>query len=441
MLEALRRTRDQDRFGPADLEFARAVITATRAIPDLVFALIFVLTLDKQNAINFQLLGGVWILQTFPAIVFSLYTRWFHKWALLAGWAVSMVYGTWAAYNVVNPTTGKHFGGSLAEIPGLGEMGYTGVDEARVIEILRALLSALRYAHAHGVVHRDVKAENVLFDDTESPLLADFGIALRRGFGPRVTAAGLAVGSTAYMAPEQARGEDVDGRADLYSLGVLAWEMLSGHLPYQAGDALSMAVMHAQDPIPKLPPRLRHWQRFMNRALAKHPGERFHDVAQMSELRRRTGMALAAGQNEGLLFRFRDMIQAGAVDFVHGEGLLMAPTIAVPEMLARNGLSLQDFDFYELHEAFAAQVLCTLRAWESEEYCRNRLGLEAPLGRIDPAKINPNGSSLATGHPFAATGARIVATAAKHLKAIGGGRCLVSICTAGGMGVVAILER
>lgn len=133
--------------------------------------------------------------------------------------------------------------------------------------------------------------------------------------------------------------------------------------------------------------------------------------------------------------------QVAAVDFVHGEGLLMAPTVAVPEMLKRNGLTLQDFDIYEIHEAFAAQVLCTLRAWESEDYCKNRLGLDAPLGRIDPAKINPNGSSLAAGHPFAATGARIVATAAKELKQRGGGRCLISICTAGGMGVVAILER
>ena len=130
-----------------------------------------------------------------------------------------------------------------------------------------------------------------------------------------------------------------------------------------------------------------------------------------------------------------------AVDFVHGEGLLMAPAVAVAELLARNGLTLQDFDFYEIHEAFAAQVLCTLRAWESEEYCRTRLGLDAPLGRIDPERINPNGSSLATGHPFAATGARIVATAAKELAQRGQGRCLVSICTAGGMGVVAILER
>ena len=130
-----------------------------------------------------------------------------------------------------------------------------------------------------------------------------------------------------------------------------------------------------------------------------------------------------------------------AVDFVHGEGLLMAPTVAVAEMLRRNKLTLQDFDFYEIHEAFAAQVLCTLRAWENEDYCRTRLGLDAPLGRIDPVRMNPNGSSLATGHPFAATGARIVATAAKELAQRGGGRCLISICTAGGMGVVAILER
>ena len=150
--------------------------------------------------------------------------------------------------------------------------------------------------------------------------------------------------------------------------------------------------------------------------------------------------AWAEKHGHEVLCRLRDA-HVAAVDFVHGEGLLMAPTVAVPEMLARNGLSLQDFDFYEIHEAFAAQVLCTLRAWESEEYCRNRLGLEAPLGRIDPARINPNGSSLATGHPFAATGARIVAAAAKELKDRGGGRCLVSICTAGGMGVVAILER
>jgi acetyl-CoA C-acetyltransferase len=133
--------------------------------------------------------------------------------------------------------------------------------------------------------------------------------------------------------------------------------------------------------------------------------------------------------------------EVAAVDFVHGEGLLMAPTVAVPRLLARNGLSLQDFDYYEIHEAFAAQVLCTLRAWESAEYCKNRLGLDAPLGSIDPAKLNVHGSSLAVGHPFAATGARIIATLAKLLEQKGSGRGLISICTAGGMGVTAILER
>jgi len=133
--------------------------------------------------------------------------------------------------------------------------------------------------------------------------------------------------------------------------------------------------------------------------------------------------------------------QVSAVDFVHGEGLLMAPTVAVPRMLKQAGLTLQDFDFYEIHEAFAAQVLCTLRAWESDHYCRNRLGLDGPLGSIDPAKLNVNGSSLASGHPFAATGARIVATLAKMLEQKGSGRGLISICTAGGMGVTAILER
>ena len=132
--------------------------------------------------------------------------------------------------------------------------------------------------------------------------------------------------------------------------------------------------------------------------------------------------------------------EVSAVDFVHGEGLLMAPTVAVPRMLDRAGLTLQDFDFYEIHEAFAAQVLCTLRAWESEDYCQRRLGRPA-LGSIDPAKMNVNGSSLAAGHPFAATGARIVATLAKLLEQKGSGRGLISICTAGGMGVTAILER
>ena len=133
--------------------------------------------------------------------------------------------------------------------------------------------------------------------------------------------------------------------------------------------------------------------------------------------------------------------QVAAVDFVHGEGLLMAPTVAVPRMLAQAGLTLADFDFFEIHEAFAAQVLCTLRAWENADYCKNRLGLDKPFGSIDPARLNVNGSSLALGHPFAATGTRIIATLAKLLREKGSGRGLISICTAGGMGVTAILER
>ena len=134
--------------------------------------------------------------------------------------------------------------------------------------------------------------------------------------------------------------------------------------------------------------------------------------------------------------------ETAAVDYVHGEeGLLMAPAYAVPRMLARNGLALQDFDFYEIHEAFASQVLATLTAWESPEFCKERLGLDAPLGAIDRDKLNVNGSSLAAGHPFAATGGRIVATLAKLLARRGSGRGLISICAAGGQGVVAILER
>src|SRR5690606_39636968 len=116
-----------------------------------------------------------------------------------------------------------------------------------------------------------VKAENVLFDEADRPLLADFGIALRRGHGTRVTMTGLAVGSTAYMAPEQARGEQVDHRADLYSVGVLGWEMLAGQLPYVADDALSMAIQHAQNPIPNCPPALPSCAPFFERALAKSP--------------------------------------------------------------------------------------------------------------------------------------------------------------------------
>ena len=137
--------------------------------------------------------------------------------------------------------------------------------------------------------------------------------------------------------------------------------------------------------------------------------------------------------------------EVAAVDFFsqgeQSEGLLMAPAYAVPRLLARAGLTLQDFDFYEIHEAFAAQALCTMKAWEDDTFCKEKLDLDGPLGSIDRSKLNVNGSSVATGHPFAATGPRIIATLAKLLEQKGSGRGLISICAAGGQGVTVILER
>lgn len=172
-------------------------------------------------------------------------------------------------------------------------------DQPRVAEILRVLLQALDYAHVRGVVHRDVKAENVLFDDNERPQLADFGIALRRGSNPRLTSTGLAVGSTAYMPPEQARGATVDRRADLYSLGVLAWEMLTGSLPYNAGDALSMALMHVQNPVPRLPSSLKHWQVLIDKSMAKKPEDRYASAQDMLEAL--NGIQARSGKHFGVV--------------------------------------------------------------------------------------------------------------------------------------------
>jgi acetyl-CoA C-acetyltransferase len=132
--------------------------------------------------------------------------------------------------------------------------------------------------------------------------------------------------------------------------------------------------------------------------------------------------------------------KVAAVDFIGDEGLLMAPAYAVSDMLKQADLSLQDFSFYEIHEAFAAQVIATLKAWQSEDFCRNRLGRNEPMGPIDLARLNVRGGSIAIGHPFAATGARIVGSLAKMLNEQGQGRGLISVCTAGGMGVSAILE-
>jgi serine/threonine protein kinase len=154
-------------------------------------------------------------------------------------------------------------------------------DETQIIALLRTLLSALDYAHAHGVVHRDVKEENVLFDAHDRPHLTDFGIAISKRDTTRLTTVGLSVGSSGYMAPEQARGEDVDGRADLYSLGVLTFALLTGKLPFQSSDALALALMHANDAIPRLPADKRHWQRFVDRGMAKLPSKRFANAKQM----------------------------------------------------------------------------------------------------------------------------------------------------------------
>lgn len=148
-----------------------------------------------------------------------------------------------------------------------------------------------------------------------------------------------------------------------------------------------------------------------------------------------------AGKHDLPVQAYLTHARTAAVDFVGGEGLLMAPPVAISEMLKDAELTLQDFDFYEIHEAFAAQVLCTLEALKSRKYCKEKLGRSKPLGEIDPDRLNVNGSSLALGHPFAATGTRILATAAKLLAEKGSGRALISVCTAGGMGVTAILEK
>ena len=148
-----------------------------------------------------------------------------------------------------------------------------------------------------------------------------------------------------------------------------------------------------------------------------------------------------ARSNDLNIKAFLSHIEIAAIDYINDEGLLMAPAYAVSNMLKKANLSLQDFDFYEIHEAFAAQTLATLKVWESDEFCRSKLNRESAMGSIDSAKINVKGGSLAIGHPFAATGARIIGTMAKLLNEKGSGRGLISICTAGGMGITAIMEK
>ena len=164
-----------------------------------------------------------------------------------------------------------------------------GRDDGRIAAALRTLLEALDYAHQRGIVHRDVKLENVLFDADDRPLLADFGIALSRNEDVRITTAGFAVGSAGYMAPEQARGDAVDARADLYSVGVMAYELLTGALPFRSTDPLALALMHAQKDVPRLPPAKKQWQGFIDKAMAKDPAQRFGSAREMLDALDRIG--------------------------------------------------------------------------------------------------------------------------------------------------------
>ena len=156
-------------------------------------------------------------------------------------------------------------------------------DPATIISIVRALLDALAYAHKRHVIHRDVKPENVMFDKDNNPQLADFGIALSTPSGIRLTRPGATVGSSGYMSPEQARGLPTDARTDIYSVGVMLYELLTGEMPYQGPDALSVSIAHVEDPVPTLPPAQRIWQPLIDRAMAKSPEERFGSAEEMRE--------------------------------------------------------------------------------------------------------------------------------------------------------------
>ncbi len=154
-------------------------------------------------------------------------------------------------------------------------------DQARTLEIMRALADALGYAHEHGIVHRDVKPENVLFDKLDRPMLADFGIALSDTHQPRVTREGATIGSSGYMSPEQARSQPLDGRSDIYSLGVLCYELLTGEMPFRGPDTLSVALAHIENPVPRLPMLRRVWQPFIDKALAKRPEARYQSAEEV----------------------------------------------------------------------------------------------------------------------------------------------------------------
>jgi serine/threonine-protein kinase PpkA len=181
----------------------------------------------------------------------------------------------------VGRTTDGHLYFSMPFLPH-GDLSQRDLreDQAGIVAIVRALCEALAYAHVQGVVHRDVKPENVLFDKLDRPLLADFGIALTSQNTSRVTREGATLGSTGYMSPEQARGLALDGRSDLYSLGVMCYEMVSGELPFQGPDSLAVALAHVENPVPQLAPTRRHWQPLIDQAMAKQPAQRFQDAVE-----------------------------------------------------------------------------------------------------------------------------------------------------------------
>ena len=236
-------------------------------------------------------------------------------------------------------------------------------DEPRLIAILRALLWGLDYAHERGVVHRDIKSENVLFDNVDRPLLTDFGIAMHRSDRHRVTDGGFALGSATHMAPEQARGEKVDGRADLYSIGVLAYDKLLGELPFQADGPLQMAVRHSVDPIPRLPASKAHWQAFIDRALAKTPDARFGSAQEMMAALDRIEQA-----------------RAGAPD--------AAPAVPADEAITAPRAALRDTPKRSINPLFVASaalvvlVLAVIVAWQAWNQRGSAVAVADVLGAI-----------------------------------------------------------
>jgi hypothetical protein len=206
-------------------------------------------------------------------------------------------------------------------------------DQARILDIMRSLADALGYAHEQGIVHRDVKPENVLFDKLDRPLLADFGIALSDSLHqPRVTREGATIGSSGYMSPEQARSQPLDGRSDIYSLGVLCYELLTGEMPFRGPDTLSVALAHIENPVPRLPQLRRHWQPFVDKAMAKRPEARFQSAEEVLAALDAIGQRIAAPPAHGPHKLMRDIVERTAAiprrTRALGIGLLIAGALA-----------------------------------------------------------------------------------------------------------------